>query len=107
MLLINQRLNCKPIFFLKNRLYLNIRSLKERSKSGRVQKTLIIGENMIYINKNCWSAFSSVFEKMFFFSNFTKSRMDEIPLKDINASTFIKLLNVIYPCQKDVSRENV
>uniref|UniRef100_A0A0N4ZU74 BTB domain-containing protein n=1 Tax=Parastrongyloides trichosuri TaxID=131310 RepID=A0A0N4ZU74_PARTI len=68
--------------------------------------TLNIDGNKIYINKHYLSAFSPVFEKMFF-SSFAESKMDEIPLKDVNVNDFIELLNAIYPSQKEVSKNNV
>lgn len=67
---------------------------------------LIISKEKLFVNKAYLALYSPVFYAMFF-SNFQEREKTQIELEDVILEEFRELLNVIYPCHKPVTAENV
>ncbi|KAH7711747.1 Protein BATH-38 [Aphelenchoides avenae] len=70
---------------------------------------LRVGDSVFYANKGYLSVMSSVFRNMFALSEAAegKKEMEEIELKDLDASEFKDFLGVIYPTRYPVTDTNV
>ncbi|GMS81483.1 hypothetical protein PENTCL1PPCAC_3658, partial [Pristionchus entomophagus] len=60
----------------------------------------------LYVSKQLLSIHSLYFHTMFY-GDFVEKSKNEIELKDLDFSEFIKLLKVIYPPSKEITDENV
>ncbi|ULU06456.1 hypothetical protein L5515_014490 [Caenorhabditis briggsae] len=68
--------------------------------------TLIINKQKLFVNKAYLALYSPVFYAMFF-SNFQEREKTQIELEDVVLEEFRELLNIIYPCHKPVTADNV
>uniref|UniRef100_A0A1I7UCK0 BTB domain-containing protein n=1 Tax=Caenorhabditis tropicalis TaxID=1561998 RepID=A0A1I7UCK0_9PELO len=68
--------------------------------------SFVINKQKLFVNKAYLALYSPVFHAMFF-SNFQERDKTQIELEDVVLEEFRELLNVIYPCHKPVTVDNV
>ncbi|CAI2337567.1 unnamed protein product [Caenorhabditis sp. 36 PRJEB53466] len=68
--------------------------------------TLVINKQKLFVNKAYLALYSPVFYAMFY-SNFQEREKAQVELEDVILEEFRELLNIIYPCHKPVTADNV